>query len=284
MRKRYRSDVTDAQWELIKPLIPSAKQGGRPRTVDMREVVNTLFYQARTGVQWEYLPHDLVAKSTVWDYFVAWQKDGTWQKILNALRGQLRTEAGREETPSAACIDTQSVKTTERGGPCGYDGNKKIDGRKRHIVTDTLGLLIAVTVTAANLDDGTHAPKVLAKLKAEEFPRLKAMFADNKYNNHTLDDWMAEEKVGYRLEISSRPPDQVGFKPLKIRWVVERTFAWLGRCRRLSRDYECKTAHSETWIPISAIQMMVRRLKPNMENPQAKFKYSKSDKKVAKSS
>jgi putative transposase len=281
MRKPYRSDLTDAQWELIKGLIPAAKHGGRPRQVDMREVLNTLFYQARTGVQWDYLPHDLLPKSTVWDYFVAWQKDGTWQKILDALRGQIRTEAGREQTPSAACIDTQSVKTTEKGGSSGYDGNKKIDGRKRHIVVDTLGLLLVVAVTAANLDDGTHAPKVLSKLRAEKFPRLKAMFGDNKYNNRTLDRWMEQSKVGYRMEISSKPSDQEGFVPLKIRWVVERTFAWLGRSRRLSRDYEYKTAHSETWIQISAIQMMARRLRPNSDNPQPKFNYPKSDKKVA---
>ena len=182
---------------------------------------------------------------------------------------------------TTASVDSQTTDSQGAREDRAFDGGKKLEGRKRHIVVDTLGLLMVVAVTTANLDDGTHAPKVLGKLKPDKFPRLAAMFADNKYNNHTLDAWMAQQQVSYRLEISSKPPDKKEFVPLKIRWVVERTFAWLGRCRRLSRDYEYKTAHSETWVQISAIQMMVRRLKPNTQRPQPAFKYPKSDKKIA---
>jgi putative transposase len=265
-RKVYPSDLTDEQWAIVEPMIPPAKQhprGGRPREVDMREVLNTIFYLNRSGCQWDMLPHDLLPKSTVYDYFAQWRDDGTWAKMVKALRERTRREAGCEPSPSAACIDSQSVKTTEIGGPeRGYDGGKKINGRKRHLLVDTLGVLIAVLITSAGLDDGVAAPLLLGLVTPQDFPRLATIFADQKYHNHALDAWMDEHRTNWRIEVKVRPAGTKGFTPLEKRWVIERTNAWHGRYRRNSKDYERSTESSTAMIQISNIHLMLNRLSP----------------------
>ena len=276
-RKKYPSDLTDEQWAILEPMIPPAKQnpqGGRPRKVDMREVLNTLFYLNRSGCQWDMLPHDLLPRSTVYDYFAQWRDNGTWAKLVQALRERARVAAGREPTPSAACIDSQSVKTTEIGGPeRGYDGGKKINGRKRHLLVDTLGLLLVVLITSAGLDDGVAAPILLSHVTPQDFPRLVTIFADAKYHNHALEAWMAAHRAGWHLEVKSRPEGTKGFTPLEKRWVVERTHAWNGRARRNSQDYERSVESSTAMIQISNIHLMLNRLSPN-ERPV--FHYRKN--------
>jgi putative transposase len=256
-QRNYPSDLTDSQWNIIQELVPPAKFGGRPRSLDMRLVINGILYVVVGGIQWRMLPKEYPKWQSVYYYFRIWRDDGTWQRIHDTVRAMVRRRAGRHKHPTAGCLDSQSVKTTAVAGIRGYDKGKQVNGRKRHLLVDTLGLLMAVVVTAASVQDRDGAKLLISRLSGA-CKKLRLIWVDGGYRGQLL-DWVAD-RCRFRLQTVLRSDDQKGFVVLPRRWVVERTFAWLNHHRRLSKDYEGQTSSSEAMVLIAMTRVMVRRL------------------------
>jgi putative transposase len=255
----YPTDLTDRQWNYILSLIPPSKPGGRPRSLDMRQVLNAILYIVVSGVQWRMLPKEYPAWQSVYHYFRCWRKDGTWKRIHDTLRALVRQKAGRHKHPTAGALDSQSVKTSAVRGIRGYDAGKNVLGRKRHLLVDTLGLVLAVVVTAASVSDPAGA-RLLFKRLGGACKKLRRVWVDGTYRGQLL-AW-AMTHLWFVLSPVLRSDDQKGFVVLPHRWIVERTFAWLTQCRRLSKDYEGLPESSEAMIYLAMIRLMLRRLAP----------------------
>lgn len=256
----YPTDLNDTQWSKIRPYLPAEASTGRPREHGWRMILNGIFYILQSGCSWRMLPRDLPPWKTVYHYFRVWRLDGTWERLNRLLREKVRLKFGKKRQPSASILDSQSIKTSEGGLECGFDAGKKITGRKRHTLVDTLGLILKVIVTAGNVQDRDGAKSVLEEICVEKnvIQRLKLIWADGGYRGELL-TWV-EETLGLKLEIVEKPKDQSGFQILPKRWIVERTFAWLVRQRRLARDYERLPETSESFIYAAMIILMLRRL------------------------
>ena len=254
--KLYDTDLTDAAWALIGPMLPAARRGGRPRTTNIRAVLNAIFYLLRTGCQWRLLPREFPVWSTVYHYFRAWKNGGVWTCVQRSMYQQARRQAGRTACPSVVIMDGQSVKTTERGGIRGFDAHKRVKGRKRHILVDTFGLLIACRVEPADISDRRAAALLLGGLGAL-FPNIRTVIADAGHQSRKLARHLLQQD-GWKLQIVKRR--QRAFKITGLTWIVERSFAWLGRNRRLSKDYEYSVQTSETLIDIAATRLILNRL------------------------
>jgi transposase len=262
MTTSYLTDLTNDQWCLIAGLLPSASKLGRPRKICLRSVINAIFYISVTGCQWRMLPHDYPNWQTVYTYFRRWRIDGTWEKMNDQLRQWVRVTEERSATPSMALLDSQSVKTGLPGSKqTSIDGGKLVNGRKRHFLVDTIGLLLMVVVTAAGLSDQQGARQVFEHLeqKRQKFPRLVRILADGTYRGETFMHWVMDS-FRWILEVVLRSDDVKGFVVQPKRWVVERSFAWLLWSRRLSKDYERLPQMSEAFIYVTMIRIMIKRL------------------------